>query len=355
MPIFEITQTEIRTITPTTFAAAGVRERADLQRLLRSQIGVISPDTLVLAEEFCDWDDSKRRIDLLGIDHDANLIVIELKRTEDGGHMELQSIRYAAMVSTMTFEKVVEIHEAYLRNLGKSDDARSSILEFLGWQAPDEDAFAQDVRIVLASAEFSKEVTTAVLWLNDRGLDIRCVRMVPYDDGGRIFVHVREKGQRSRQDRAERYSIRKEFWRGLLARAAPRCGSHAGIAPGEHYWVSAGIGLSGLALSYVIRQDEGSVELYIDHGNQIENKRIFDWLVSRKTDIERTFGGALSWQRLDDKRASRIAYTATTVGGWKSDQSKWPEIQESMIDGMVRFEKALKPQVGELRREVVGV
>jgi len=31
-------------------------------------------------------------------------VAIELKRTEDGGHMELQSTRYAAMVSTMTFD-----------------------------------------------------------------------------------------------------------------------------------------------------------------------------------------------------------------------------------------------------------
>jgi hypothetical protein len=46
-----------------------------------------------------DWEDSSRSIDLLCIDKQANLVVIELKRTEDGGHMELQAIRYAAMVS----------------------------------------------------------------------------------------------------------------------------------------------------------------------------------------------------------------------------------------------------------------
>lgn len=68
-------------------------ERADIQRLLKRQIEIISPDTLVSAEEFSDWEDSKRRIDLLGIDTDANLVVIELKRTDDGGHMELQAVR----------------------------------------------------------------------------------------------------------------------------------------------------------------------------------------------------------------------------------------------------------------------
>jgi len=45
-----------------------------------------------LSEEFGDWDESRRRIDLLAIDSQANLVVIELKRTSDSGHMELQAI-----------------------------------------------------------------------------------------------------------------------------------------------------------------------------------------------------------------------------------------------------------------------
>lgn len=106
MPIYEITPTVIRKISETSFAAAGIKERGDLQRLLRDQIEVISPETLVVAEEFGEWEDSRRRIDLLGLDRDANLVVVELKRTEDGGHMELQAVRYAAMVSTLTFDKV---------------------------------------------------------------------------------------------------------------------------------------------------------------------------------------------------------------------------------------------------------
>ncbi len=49
----------------------------------------------------------------------------------------------------------------------------------------DEEQFGQEVKIVLASAEFSKELTTSVMWLNDFGLDIRCVRMHPL-----YFNHV---------------------------------------------------------------------------------------------------------------------------------------------------------------------
>ena len=52
------------------------------------------------------------------MDAEANLVVVELKRTADGGHMELQAIRYASMVSAMTFERAVQIHAVFLRRLG---------------------------------------------------------------------------------------------------------------------------------------------------------------------------------------------------------------------------------------------
>jgi len=192
MPIYELLQDKIRGIEPTSFGAAGVKERGDLQRLLRKQIEIIAPDTLVIAEEFGEWEDSRRRIDLLAIDKDANLVVIELKRSEDGGHMELQALRYAAMISTMTFERAVEVYADFLKTIDGNLDARVSMLEFLEWDEPDEELFAQDVRIVLASAEFSKELTTTVMWLGERGLDIRCIRIKPYNDNGRVFLDVQQ-------------------------------------------------------------------------------------------------------------------------------------------------------------------
>jgi hypothetical protein len=192
MAIFQTDKGRLVELEPTTFANAGYKEREDLQRLLKQQIEVIAPDTLIISEEFGEWEDSRRRIDLLGLDKNANLVVIELKRTEDGGHMELQAIRYAAMVSTLTFDASVKAFEQYLASAGVMSGAREKILEFLDWEQPDEDHFAQDVRIVLASAEFSREITTSVLWLNDHGLDVKCIRLRPYKDANRLLIDVQQ-------------------------------------------------------------------------------------------------------------------------------------------------------------------
>ncbi len=192
MPLYELGNDEITVVAETTFAEQGIKEREDLQRLLRDQISIIAPNTLVIAEEFGEWDESRRRIDLLGLDKGANLVVIELKRTEDGGRMELQAIRYAAMVSTMTFDKAVELFSRYLADRDRDESAASLIMDFLGWTEIDEDGFAQDVKIVLASAEFSKELTTSVMWLNEHDLDIKCVRFRPYCYQGKVILDVQQ-------------------------------------------------------------------------------------------------------------------------------------------------------------------
>jgi len=118
--------------------------------------------------------------------------VIELKRDETGAHMELQSLRYAAMVSTLTFKQAIEIHQQYLHKRGVEKDAEEEILGFLSWSDPQEEQFPTDIRIVLASANFSKELTTAVMWLNERDLDIRCVRLQPYKLGEELLLDIEQ-------------------------------------------------------------------------------------------------------------------------------------------------------------------
>ena len=190
MPLFHLTENDIAPVRAETFSTLHISERGHLQRILRNKLDVIAPDCLLIAEEFGDWDQAWRRIDLLAIDKRGNLVVIEFKRTEDAGHAELQAIRYAAMVSTMTFDQAVEAHRRYLAALGSTEDPRERMLRFLQWAEPQVDDFANDVRIILVSANFSKELTSAVLWLRDRKIDITCVRLRPYDFEGKILLDV---------------------------------------------------------------------------------------------------------------------------------------------------------------------
>lgn len=361
MPIYEVTPGGFRRVEGTSFVQEKVRERADLQRLLRSEIGVIAPDAMVIAEEFGDWEDSKRRVDLLALDKNANLVVIELKRTEDAGHAELQAVRYAAMLSTMTFDQVVDAHANLLRK--PREEAERNILTFLGWEDTKEEAFGQDLRIIIVSAEFSKELTTSVMWLNDHGIDIRCIRLKPYRLDSRLLVDVqqiiplpeaaeyqvqlRKKEQEERKTRAERHDLREGFWRSLLDRARPKTPLHVNISPSTTTWISATAGMRGLGLNYVVLQHESRVELYISRGPAEESKAVFDALAEEKESIEKAFGERLGWERLDEKGACRIKKDIT-LGGYR-DQERWPSIQDAMIDAMIRLDKALAPHIAKLK------
>jgi len=46
----------------------GLYERADLQRLIRDDISALDEDLRVIAEEFGNWEDARRRIDLLALE-----------------------------------------------------------------------------------------------------------------------------------------------------------------------------------------------------------------------------------------------------------------------------------------------
>ena len=191
----------LEVVATTSFGREGVFERRDLQRILRDQPEVLEDGLLVIAEEFGNWQDSNRRIDLLALDSNGRLVVIELKRGETGSYMDLQAIRYAAMVANMTYDQVVATYQEYLESRATNDEAidedaaESFIRDHLAGIDEVQTIRSEVPRIILASENFSKELTTCVMWLNDswlrnENLDIKCIRLQPHRNGEQILVET---------------------------------------------------------------------------------------------------------------------------------------------------------------------
>jgi len=191
MPLFRYNAAQgLDAVERTSLTLERIRERQDLQRMLRQRIDILGDDLLVVAEEYGLFDTSRRRIDLLALDTNGTLVVIELKRTDDGGHMELQALRYAAMVSTMTWEHLVEAYAHY--NRVDTAEAHQAIRDW----APDAAAAGElpdQVRIILVSEDFSTEVTSTALWLNATyATDISCYRLTPYKLHDDVLLDVQQ-------------------------------------------------------------------------------------------------------------------------------------------------------------------
>lgn len=146
----------------------------------------------------------------------------------------------------------------------------------------------------------------------------------------------------TKKDIAERHGIRKRWWTQLVERSKAVTKLHAHIVPSESSWISVTSG--GCSFSYVVAQNDCSVDLYIDKGkgNESENLALFDHIHAHQAQIEEEFGGALTWQRLEHRRACRIRYTQYQ-GGYRSPEEEWASIQDGIIQAMFRFEKALRP------------
>jgi len=152
---------------------------------------------------------------------------------------------------------------------------------------------------------------------------------------------------KEKKELTERHKKRLEFWKSLLNKSKGKTNLHSNITPGVNAWISTGAGKTGLSYDYGITYKNGQIELYIDTGNYNANKKIFDELFKNKEYIEGEFGGGLEWNRIENKRASRIrkVYDYANL----SDEEKWDKLQEDMIDGMIRLEKSLKKFIEKIR------
>ena len=174
--------------------SAGIEENI-LRNLLALHLRELDTERelMVLSCEYSNWSDATRRIDVLAIDEDQNLVVVELKRTKDGDHAELQALRYAAMLSTHTFGHVVDAlfkHKYKTNPEFTPEKAQAELLEFLGLVDESEVKLSQMPRIMLISQGYSTEITTTVLWLRDHtDIDISCYTVAIYLYGDKFALY----------------------------------------------------------------------------------------------------------------------------------------------------------------------
>jgi len=347
MPLYSLTNNSITPLPTTTFSTEQIYERADLQRLLRDQIEIILPNAMVLAEEFGEWDDSRRRIDLLCLDSDANLVIVELKRTETGGHMELQALRYAAMISTMTFHQAAQAHARYLHQRGLLDGvedqehhAEQAILEFLNWEEPQDDSFATDVRIVLASQDFNRELTTTAMWLLDRGIDICCVRLTPYKleqgevvlnveqtiplpEAAEYQIRVREKQQQERTQRSRRTYIKIDLTIG--SESWTRISKPDAMLRMFHHLANSGITPAQMAAAIPWRSAK---RILIDLDGNLDSDAFCEAAPTHFEGTRRSFQ-AKQWLVDDDQLIHHDGRTWALIRGW---HGRTPEALQNLIE-----------------------
>ena len=88
--------------------------------------------------------------------------------------------------------------------------------------------------------------------------------------------------------------------------------------------------------------------MYIDDGDGDRNIQLLESLEERKDEIESALGEALDWQRLENRRACRIALDRP--GSIEDDADTLAEIEGWMVKNLLKFKEVFSPRLAELAR-----
>ena len=367
---------ELKEISDTTFSENGLKERYDLQewidnnpRILAKELGA-QEELLIIQKEFSEFDKTNERLDLLALDKKGNLVIIENKLDDSGKDVVWQALKYVSYCSALTQREIIEIYQNYLNKKGLPVNAEDKIIDYL-----ENENFSLNTgntqRIILVAKEFRPEVTSTVLWLRSNNIDIQCIKVVPYMWNQNLIIDVdkiipvpeiekftirvslkdaeEKKNAITQNMNAELYS---KYWAKLLECAKSRDFSLYDKRTGsQSCWISTGAGLANIQYNLVLLKDKIRVELYINKESSDDNKKIFNLLKEEKDIIEDRFGAELTWELLEDKKASRISISSNDSFN-RDDMANWDRSIDWHIENMKKFENAIKPSLEKIKTKV---
>lgn len=213
-------------------------------------------------------------------------------------------------------------------------------------------ASGHDASVVIFIAEkFREEHRQALDWLNQKtseemlffGVEIEVVQIDTSNPAPlfKLLASPNEWGKSTRSNEGAltvRQAAYKAFFQKLIDELREQHHfTNARVASAQS-WASFSSGISTVAYAGCFARRGLRVELYIDSLDQVENKALFDALYEKREIYESAIGAELSWERLDTKRASRIAL----YRNGKIDHSA-PELEEYhkwAIEKLLKFKQA---------------
>ena len=355
------------------FRDMGLKERKDLQEWIANNPSMLGEELLIIQKEFDGFNDTNERLDLLALDKDGNLVVIENKLDDSGRNVVWQSMKYAGYCSSLKKEDIKSIFQQYLMKIGSSENAEDIITEFLNKPDFSEVQLNQDLsqRIILVARDFRKEVTNTVIWARKYGMKIQCIKIVPFLIGEQLVVDTDQiipvkdiedimigydqkslENVKTKEDLANCQIYRNEFWHKLL----PYFNTKSDLFAGRNmelnqydHWLSTGSGISGCPFNFIITKNYCSVEFGLSSSEKDFNKKVFDYFYSFKDEIESEYGDKLSWERLDDKKMSRISYRLDDVSIFNRED--WDQMITFLTENMIKLNKVFRKYINSFSKQ----
>lgn len=321
---------------------------------------------MIIQKEFCDFDDTCERLDLLALDKEGNLVIIENKLDDSGRDVVWQALKYASYCSTLTKSQIIKIYQDYLDKWRRDEKAEDNLNNFCDFEEMELNQ-PQSQRIFFVAANYRKEVTATVLWLLDFNIRLKCFKVTPYQmrddlllnieqiipmkDSEEYIIQMAEKTQEmliERERNRGRTKINQEFWGRFLDEINKDYDLYQNISPSKDPWISKSTGISGVAYGVIISGTNARVGLFLNSPSKEQNKKNFDALYSEKEDIESELGYNLNWRRKDDLKTSNIDYSMNGVS--INNPEDWDKMISFLIENVIKFEEMFSKRIPKLKK-----
>lgn len=358
---FNKSTNEIDICEKTDFKSHVILERQHIEKWIEKNPDILGEELMIITNEYDKFDKTKERLDLLALDREGNVVIIELKRDDSGKNVDLQALKYAAYCSTLTLDKIASIYKKY-RGKGNTslseDEARNQILEFV--TSIDFEEINDKPRIILVARDFRQEVTASVMWLRKVGLNIRCIKLTPYQiHPDKIVIEVNtiiplpeaedyiiQTEQKEIQE--GKISVARQEYISVFNDLVNKLSDRISIPlkeaiPKSCYQIQTGI--SGLHFEWAFHgrpRSSFGVELNAEGGNGKTNKMIIEKLASFKEIIE-------------NKTSEKVVIQVDWGRKWSRLYMEYPhgEITEELknwaVEKMEVLVKTLQPEIDKIK------
>jgi hypothetical protein len=351
------------------FKELKIREREHLQEWIAKNPEMLGEELLIIQKEYDGFNDTNERLDLLAIDKDGGLVIIENKLDDTGRDVVWQALKYTSYCSTLTTNQIIKIYQEYLDKWQNGDDAKQNLLDFLERTEEEFLLNRNDQRMIFVANNYRKEVTSTVLWLLNHDIQIKCFRATPYSMGDDVFLQVeqiiplpetaafmidakeKQKEESDKSKTVEESELRlTKFWALLKNRLKENKLDYLErVSPNANY--SFGFWKGNGKYAFCIGRHTYRVELYFSND---PNKEIIDAMAKYKDQIQAAFNGKIEWERLENKKASRIKFEmtkdeVTQLDGKYSDENCWDDLINWYVISMDKFYKTLNPYLDKIQ------
>ncbi|WP_221067785.1 DUF4268 domain-containing protein [Vibrio alfacsensis] len=337
-----------------------------MQEWIAKHPACLGEELLIIQKEFSDFGDTNERLDLLALDKDGNLVLIENKLDDSGKDVTWQAIKYASYCSNLTKSDIITMFQGYLGN----NEAEGILCEFLECSDLDEVEInrGNGQRIILVSAKFRKEVTSAVTWLLTHGLQIQCFQtsvhtinslllfnveqVIPAKASQEFTMGLQAKAATENQDKrqAKKSSAhRNAFWDNTMAILSERGVNifHNSKYAGDT-WIDTGTGYP--SCRYTMFYTKGAMRTYVGVASTSVEKcnAIYDRLHSHKAQIEERISQELLWVRGDDIKLSKIGAELKVD---LTNPDNWDEVGEWIATTLINLQNGFAPVFKALKEQ----